>query len=305
MALRRARRRVNLRYNRCVLDIFRRLTGNRPKRVAIALGSGGARGLAHIPVLEVFDELGVRPVAIAGCSMGAVIGAGYAAGMAGKEIRAFAIESLRKQGDFTRRLIAMQWNSLRERWRDKRSFSDFSVQVEAAGVAQEFLPPELPKTFAELSIPLAVVATDFRERREVVYRDGLLRPAVAGSMAIPGLLRPVEFEGRVLIDGGAVNPLPFDLVREGADILVAVDITRLRDAPDGIPDPIQMLFMATDIMTHTIVSEKLKSAAPDILLRPNVSAFSALDFPRALPILKASEPIKDELKRKLGALLGA
>ncbi len=276
-----------------------------PPRIALALGSGGARGLEHIPVLEVFDELGITPSAIAGCSMGAVVGAGYAAGMRGKDIRAFAIDALRKQGDFTRRLISMQWDSLRERWRAKRSLSEFSMQVEAVGVAPEFLPAELPKTFEELRMPLSVVATDFRERSEVVYREGLLRPAVAGSMAIPGLLRPVEFEGRLLIDGGAVNPLPFDLLRKGADIVVAVDITRLRDTPGGIPDPIQMLFMASDIMTHSIVSEKLKSAAPDILLRPNVSAFSALDFPRALPILKASEPVKDELKRKLGALLGA
>jgi len=288
-----------------VFELLKRLTGKKSTRVALALGSGGARGLAHIPVLEAFDELGIKPVAVAGCSMGAVVGAGYAAGMSGKDIRTFAIDSLRKQGDFARRLISMQWESLRERWRDKRSLSEFSMAIEAAGVAQEFLPAALPKTFEELSIPLAVVATDFHDRSEIVYRAGLLRPAVAGSMAIPGVLRPVEFEGRVLIDGGAVNPLPFDLLRKDADIVVAVDITRIRDVPDGIPDPIQMLFMATDIMTHTIVSEKLKSAAPDILLRPNVSAFGALDFPRALPILKAADPIKEELKRKLGALLGA
>lgn len=283
--------------------MFDFLRKKKPPRIALALGSGGARGLAHIPALEAFDELGITPSAIAGCSMGAVVGAGYAAGMSGKDIRDFAIESLRKQGDFTRRLIAMQWSSLRERWREKRSLGEFSMQMEAAGVAQEFLPPELPETFEELKLPLAVVATDFRKNCEIVYRTGLLRPAVAGSMAIPGLLRPVEFEGRVLIDGGAVNPLPFDLLRKDADIVVAVDITRLRDAPDGIPDPIQLLFMTTDIMSHTIVSEKLKLAAPDILLKPNVSAFSALDFPRALPILKASEPIKEELKRKLAALL--
>ena len=288
-----------------MLDFFKRLTGKKPKRVALALGSGGARGLAHISVLEAFDELGITPSAIAGCSMGAVVGAGYAAGMSGKDIRVFAIEALRKQGDFARRLISMQWESWRERWRETRSLRGLTMQFAASGIAEEFLPPGLPKTFEELRIPLTVIATDYRARTEVVYRTGLLHPAVAGSMAIPGLLRPVEFEGRMLIDGGAVNPLPFDLLRGDADIVVAVDVTRLRDAPEGIPDPIQMLFGASDIMTHAIVSEKLKSAAPDILLRPNVSAFGALDFPRALPILKASEPIKEELKRKLGALLGA
>jgi NTE family protein len=284
-----------------VLNLFRK---KKPK-IALALGSGGARGLAHIPVLEVFDELGIKPSAIAGCSMGAVVGAGYASGMSGKQLRTFAIDTLRHKGDFTRRLLSLQWSTLRERWREKRSLREFSMQIEATGVAQEFLPPELPRTFEDLKIPLAVVATDFRERREVIYSTGLLRPAVAGSMAIPGLLRPVEFEGRLLIDGGAVNPLPFDLVRKNADIVVAIDITRLHESAEGIPDPIQMMFMASDIMTHSIVSEKLKSAAPDILLRPNVSAFSALDFPRALPILKACEPIKDELKRKLAALLNA
>jgi NTE family protein len=284
-----------------VFDFFRKKS---PPRIALALGSGGARGLAHIPVLEVFDELGITPSAIAGCSMGAVVGAGYAAGMRGKDIRAFAIDALRKQGDFTRRVIAMQWTSWRERWRETRSLRELPMQLAATGIAEEFLPPELPKTFEELRIPLTVVATDYRKRREAIYRSGLLRPAVAGSMAIPGLLRPVEFEGRTLIDGGVVNPLPFDLLRKDADIVVAVDITRLREAPPGIPDPMQTLFGATDIMTHAIVSEKLKHSAPDILLKPNVSAFSALDFPRTLPILKASEPIKDELKRNLGALLG-
>lgn len=283
-----------------MLNFFRK---KRPPRIALALGSGGARGLAHIPALEALDELGVAPAAIAGSSMGAVVGAGYAAGMRGKDIRAFAVETLRQRGDFTRRLIALQWGHWRERLRETRSIRGLSVQFEASGIAEEFLPPELPKTFEELKLPLTVVATDYRARCEAVYRTGLLRPAVAGSMAIPGLLRPVEFEGRVLIDGGAVNPLPFDLLRAEADIVIAVDVTRLGESPPGLPDPLQAIFTATHIMTHAIVSEKLKSSAPDILLRPNVSAFGALDFPRALPILKASEPIKEELKRKLGALL--
>jgi len=180
-----------------------------------------------------------------------------------------------------------------------------AAKIEATGIASEFLPPELPQTFEELKIPLTVVATDYRERCEAVYRTGPLRPAVAGSMAIPGVMRPVEFDGRLLIDGGAVNPLPFDLLRGDADIVVAIDITRLGESPPGVPDPMQTLFTASHIMTHAIVSEKLKHSAPDILLRPNVSAFGAFDFARAMPILKASEPIKDELKRKLAALLDA
>jgi NTE family protein len=119
-----------------------------PPRIALALGSGGARGLAHIPAIEALDELGITPSAIAGSSMGAVVGAGYAAGMRGKEIRAFAIEALRKQGDFTRRLVSMQWQSMRERWRETRSLREIPMQIAALGVAGEFLPPQLPDTFA-------------------------------------------------------------------------------------------------------------------------------------------------------------
>lgn len=283
--------------------MFERFRKKTPPRIALALGSGGARGLAHIPAIEALDELGIVPSAIAGSSMGAVIGAGYAAGMRGKDIRAFAIEALRKRGDFTRRLISLQWGHWRDQWRQTRSLRELTMQFEASGVAGEFLPAELPQTFEELKIPLTVVATDYRARSEAIYRSGLLRPAVAGSMAIPGALRPVAFDGKLLIDGGAVNPLPFDLLRDAADIVIAVDITRLGDSPPGVPDPMQALFTASHIMTHAIVAEKLKSSAPDILIRPNVSAFGAFDFARAMPILRASEPIKEELKRKLGALL--
>ena len=96
-------------------------SGRKAPRIALALGSGGARGLAHIPAIEALDELGVALSAIAGSSMGAVVGAGYAAGMRGKDIRAFAIEALRKRGDFTRRLIALQWGHWREQFRQTRS----------------------------------------------------------------------------------------------------------------------------------------------------------------------------------------
>jgi len=109
----------------------------------------------------------------------------------------------------------------------------------------------------------------------------------------------------LLIDGGTVNPLPFDTLRHTADIVIAVDITRSIECAEGtIPSPIDALFLALDIMTHTIVSGKLQGSAPDILLRPAVGVFGSLDFLRAAEILKASEPIKEELKRRLGEFLG-
>ena len=124
-------------------------------------------------------------------------------------------------------------------------------------------------------------------------------------MAIPGVLHPVLHEDRLLIDGGTVNPLPFDTLRHTADIVIAVDITRSIECAEGtVPSPIDTLFLALDIMTHTIVSAKLQTSAPDILLRPAVGVFGSLDFLRAAEILKASEPTKEELKRRLGELLG-
>jgi NTE family protein len=277
----------------------------KPPTVALALGSGGARGLAHIPVLEALDELGVRPVAVAGASIGAVIGSGYAAGMSGQEIRSYAEETLFRRSDVVRRLLSLQIGEARKRFTETHSLRGLGAQLNAAVIAEEFLPQKVPRQFEDLRIPLYVVTTDVWSRLERVIHSGSLRSAVAGSMAIPGVLHPVLHDNRLLIDGGTVNPLPFDTLRHTADIIVAVDITRSIECAEGtIPSPIDSLFLALDIMTHTIVSGKLQTSAPDILLRPAVGDFGSLDFLRAAEILKASEPIKEELKRRLGELLG-
>lgn len=277
----------------------------REPRLALALGSGGARGLAHILVLEALDELGVKPVRVAGASIGAVIGAAYAAGMSGKEIRSFAVDALRARGDFMRRLLALQFGLARERLRELLTLRT-PPQFDAVRIAEEFLPGAMPKRIEQLGIPLLVIATDYWARKEIALDSGPLRPALAASMAIPGLATPVELNGRVLIDGGLTNPLPFDLLRDHADLVVAVDITRSLDGDARrIPDPMESLFMVSHIMAHTIVNEKLKASAPDLLLRPQVHTFRALDFLRVSAILRAAEPIKAEAKQKLKALLEA
>jgi NTE family protein len=122
-------------------------------------------------------------------------------------------------------------------------------------------------------------------------------------MAIPGLLRPVEVDGRILVDGGAVNPLPFDRLRGRADVIVAVDTSIGSMAPRGIPEPWDALFSTIQLMGQTIVAEKLKAGAPDIVIRPNVGTFRLLDFLQASAILRAAEPAKADLKSKLAALL--
>jgi NTE family protein len=271
----------------------------REPSVAIALGAGGARGLAHIPVLEALDELGVRPTAIAGTSIGALIGAGYAAGISGRDIRHTVTGLLRNQSEVMRRIMAVRVG----RVTDILSIGH-PMLVDAEGVVEQFLPPEIPTDFERLKIPFLAVATDFWKREEVVYRSGELRPAIAASIAVPGLMRPVERDGRILIDGGTVNPLPFDLLRGAAEFIIAVDVTGgpVEDE-DRMPAPFEALFSSFAVMAHAIATEKLKSGAPDIVLRPNVGAFGLLDFFRTAPILRASDAIKEEVKRKLDALL--
>jgi len=267
--------------------------------VALALGSGGARGLAHIAVIEALDELGVRPKVIAGASIGALIGAGFAAGIAGRDIRDAVTGLLRNRPEVMRRLMTVRVG----RVSDILSIGH-PMLLDAEGFVEQFLPPEIPHDFERLQIPFVAVATDFWRRGEVAYATGALRPAIAASIAVPGMLRPVEHDGRVLVDGGAVNPLPFDLLRGAADIVVAVDVTGgAVEGEDRVPAPFEALFSTFAVMSHAIVAEKLKSGAPDLLLQPNVSAFGLLDFFRATPILRAAEPIKEEVKRKLGAFL--
>jgi NTE family protein len=275
------------------------VTSGAPRSVALALGAGGSRGLAHIPVLEAFDELGVRPTAIAGASLGALIGAGYAAGMTAKETRNYVVGLLRDRGEVMRRLLSVRVGRVVD-----LLATGNPVLADAEAFVDQFLPVDVPAEFSVLRTPLVTVATDFWQRKEVVIRSGPLRSALAASIAVPGLFRPVEREGCVLVDGGTTNPLPFDLLRGQADIVVAVDVTGgPTRRSGGIPNSFEALFATIGIMAHAIVGEKLKSGAPEILLQPNVSAFGMLDFFRATPILRASEPIKDEVKSKLGALL--
>ncbi len=268
--------------------------------IALALGGGGARGLAHIAMLEAFDEIGVKPIVIAGSSIGAAIGAAYAAGMAAKAMRRYAIDLVHDRAEVFRRLVAARAGGLADllptRLRNP-------MLLDAEAFCRLFLPDRIPHAFEQLNIPLLIPTTDFYARSEVLFDAGPLRSAIAASMAIPGLLRPVEVDGRILVDGGAVNPLPFDHLRGRADVIVAVDTSIGPTAPRGIPEPWDALFSTIQLMGQTIVAEKLKAGAPDIVIRPNVGTFRLLDFLQASAILRAAEPAKAELKSRLAALM--
>jgi NTE family protein len=271
------------------------------KTFALALGSGGARGLAHIAVIEALDDLGVRPTAIAGTSIGALIGAAYAAGMAGRDIRRFVTALAHDRGDTTRRLMAARAGKLRDLF---ASGLGQATQIDAEKFCAQFLPEAIPPDFSALRIPLTVMTTGFNSRQETPLTSGPLHPALAASIAIPGLLRPVVIDGQVFIDGAATNPLPFDVLRSRADCVVAVDV--LGAAPDETSDApgVWHSVMATfGIMGNAIVAAKLALHAPDILIRPNVGIFGTLDFYQATAILRLADAVKADVKRQLSAAL--
>jgi NTE family protein len=269
---------------------------------ALALGGGGARGLAHIAVLEALDDMGTRPAAIAGTSIGALIGAAYAAGMSGKEIRRFVIMLAHDRAEILRRLIATRAGTFANLL--NLGFGSATL-VDAEKFCEQFLPEQVPHDFGELEIPLLTVATDLYRREQAVFSSGALKPALAASIALPAVMRPVVLAERILIDGGATNPLPFEELRGRADVVVAVDISGApTDARRDIPNPWECMLATVLVMANAITAEKIKRGAPDLIVRPKVGAFRALDFLQASAILRAAEPVKAELKEKLAALLG-
>jgi NTE family protein len=271
------------------------------KSFALALGGGGARGIAHIAALEAFDELGQKPVAIAGTSIGALIGAAYAAGMSGKEIRHFVIALAHNRGEVWRRLIATRASTFANLV--SIGFGSATL-VDAEKFCAQFLPSEVPEDFGALAIPLTIIATDLYRRQQVAFASGPLKPALAASIALPTVMRPVIIEDRVLIDGGATNPLPFDALRGRADVVVAVDISgEPTDERRDIPNPWECLLNTVLVMGNAITAEKVKHGAPNLIVRPKVGTFRGTDFLQASATLRASEPVKAELREKLAALL--
>lgn len=273
-------------------------------RIGLALGSGGARGLAHIQVIEVFDTLGLRPHRITGSSIGAVVGALYAAGLSARDLHG-VIDSLTKARDesWFEALISREltrWLQFIEPGAERggmaRSDAFIEFLRETAGIAR----------FDELAIPLRVVATDFWSRDMVVFDEGDLWPAVQASMAVPGLFEPIRHQERVLVDGGLTNPVPFDLL-DDCDLVVAVDVlgNRTPETSNALPSSLDSLFNTFQIMQSAILAEKLKRTQPDIFVRPDIQDIRVLDFYRFEEIFKQGIPARDALETELRERLGA
>jgi NTE family protein len=270
--------------------------GRPPTRIALALGGGSARGLAHVLMLEAFDELGVKPAVIAGTSMGAICGAAYAAGLSGAEMRAQFTALFANRAYFVKHFAGKVRGSFTSLWSARAP----SV-IDNVTLFEMLLPEAMRCDFASLKIPFLAVAADFYAIEQVVLDSGPLIPALAASAALPTLARPVVIGGRTLIDGGFVNPVPYDVVLDRAEVTVAVDVTGdTRRRPDAkMPRTLDAITGSTQILFHSITRAKLKSAAPHIMIRPGVGDFGSMDYFKAGEIFAAAGPAKEELKRKL------
>ena len=273
-------------------------------KIGIALGAGGAKGIAHIPMLEALDELGVTPHRVAGCSIGAVMGALYASGLSATEIKDKIARLAITRSDTVRNVFSE--NKISKWWGMIDSDFRRSGLIKAESIMASLCDERSCETFEELPIPFAVVATDFWEARSVVLDSGPLKPAVQASMALPGLFTPVELDGRVLIDGGTVNPVPFDILADSCDIVIAIDINSGSSAePGSVPGYFNTLFGSIQIMQQAIVQQELEARRPDIYIKPELSDFRTLHFYKVDKIYQEAQAAKDELKRELSEKLAA
>ena len=239
--------------------------------VGLALGGGAAKGFAHVGVLRVLEENGVPVDYIAGCSIGAIVGALYAGGRPLSDVE----EHLRGAD----RKITRWTLPFRSIWSD-------------AGLKEILREPGPTVRFGDLDIPFATVATDIATGREVVLRKGLVWKAVQASVSIPGIFPPVSMSGRHLVDGGLVNPVPSQTVRVmGADIVVAVDlmspagrVTEDSASSGGsgrapamrVPNLLEMLWRSTEIMQEEVTARS--AATADVTIEPKLGRVRWGDF---------------------------
>lgn len=269
----------------------------RPK-IGFALGAGSARGWAHIGVLRALTEEGIKPDFVAGCSVGALVGAAFAAG------RIDRLETWARSLDWKRILKLLDLSLRGGLFKGRRVHELFHDQF-------------VESSFGDLPVRFAAVATDLASGQEVWLREGKVSDAVRASIAVPGLFQPVLREERYLVDGSVVNPVPVSLCRAmGADIVIAVDLGSdlvgryVRDddrapaqpAASGImsrllrgrgksaehagtarpaPSFAETLMGAVNVMQVRIARSRLAGEPPDVLITPRLGHLGLLDYHRA------------------------
>jgi NTE family protein len=272
-------------------------------KIGLALGGGGARGIAHIHVLEAFDDLGVKPTVISGSSIGSIVGAGYAAGMTGAQVREFVIQTFSKSSAVLSRIWKMRPAGIANLFDgEKKRFAEF----DPLKVMNAFMPKELPRDFADLEIPMKILVADFYEMTEIVLSEGDLFQALAGTAAIPIMFRPQLIDGRLVVDGGILNPVPFDVFDEELDLIVGVDVVgRPVGKNPQMPKRSELGYGTLQLLMQRITTLKLEQKKPDLLIRPNIHEYRVMDFLKTEEILWNTLETRQDTRQRLEKLLNA
>ncbi len=249
--------------------------------IGIALGSGAARGLAHIGVLKALSEANISLDLISGTSMGALVASCFA-----------------KAGDISE----IERTALRTDWRQVARLLDPSLNALKKGLINGKRIEKLLYSllgdieFKDLAIPLYVVATDVKTGKEIVIHEGRVVSAVRASISIPGIFVPIIRDGICLVDGGTINPVPIDILKQkktrvtiAVNVLVDPDKRKLITPPSeydtsGIPNIFDTLIQSLQIMEREITNKKILDA--DIIINPDVSQIQPFDFHKSKEAIK-------------------
>ncbi|RYU65065.1 serine protease [Aliivibrio finisterrensis] len=267
----------------------------RPK-IGLVLAGGGAKGAAHIGVLKALEEMKIPIDYITGTSMGAYIGGLYASGLSADEIEVF-IDTIDWNSGFVDKVERSERQIRDKEYEDRYqigtdigfSFTELKapkgfVQGQNMAKILRTTSGNVPylESFDDLPIPFRAVATDIEKLEPVILEHGNLAEAMMASMSVPGALPPVEYEGRLLVDGGSVNNMPVDIAREmGADIIIAVDIGSDYLEAKDISSYLSVMGQLTNyiVKNSTLQQEKLLGEK-DILLSPHVGKMETAEFDR-------------------------
>lgn len=250
-------------------------------RIVLALGGGGARGLAHIGVLQVFQEAGIPIAGIVGTSMGALIGSTYAA-----ETDLYYL---------ARVMDALGWEDL----------VDFNLSnlglVDGSKVQALINLLTKGKTFETLKLPFWAVATDLHTGEEIVFREGPLAPAIRASISVPGIFNPVEYNHRILVDGAVVAGVPVNIAKEmKGELTIAVNVG-FDHTQHKIKNIFDVLSKVQDIMGNRLDSYQMQLA--DLAIVPQLGNIRTMHFHRAKECVQigreAAEKAVSQIKEKM------
>jgi NTE family protein len=292
--------------------------GDTRPRIGLALGGGGARGIAHISVLRMIEELRIPIDCVAGTSMGALVGGLYASGMSVDQMEELVVST-----DWKRLFddsLERPERSFRRKQDDRDHLTTLGVGIRGSGLRispgllqgerilamfeRSTLPVSAIEDFDHLPIPYRAVATDLNTGQAVVLGHGSLAMAMRASMSLPGVFQPAEVDGRVLLDGGLVNQVPIDVVRAmGADIVIAVDVGTPLDALGSNASLLDVISQISGMMTTGNTHRQLATLGQhDILVTPTLGDIvTTRDFEKAREALaigtQAAQAARDQLAR--------